>query len=122
MSVSAQEWQVVGDGDIYELARLLYDSGDGFEIIAAIFGDENVWGGLPSDMKTAQRRQLAFNICILLLLVFYVFLCLHLTHSKQQRPLKQHSLFFDSHAQHSFHFFPSQRGPPSLFCLFNFTS
>lgn len=78
MSVSAQEWQIVGDGDIYELGCLLYDSGDGFKIIAAIFGDENVWGGLPSDMKTTQRRQLAFNICILLLLVFCVFLCLHL--------------------------------------------
>lgn len=59
MSVSAQEWQVVGNGDIYEVVRLLYDSGDGFKIIAAIFGDENVWGGLPSDMKNNTKETIS---------------------------------------------------------------
>lgn len=55
MSVSAQEGQVVDDGDVYEVACLLDDSGNGFEIIAALFGDENIWGGLSSEEGKQQR-------------------------------------------------------------------
>lgn len=31
---------------------LLYDSGNGFKIIAAMFGDEGLWGGLSPEEET----------------------------------------------------------------------
>lgn len=51
MSVSAQEWQVVDEGDVYEVVSLLYDPGDGFKVVAAVFGDEDVRRGLSSDTE-----------------------------------------------------------------------
>lgn len=44
VSAAAEEGQVIDDGDIYEMAGLLDDPGNGFQIIATIFGDENIWG------------------------------------------------------------------------------
>lgn len=51
MGVSAQQRQVVDDGDVYEVLGLLYDPGDGFKVVAAVFGDEDVRRGLSSDTK-----------------------------------------------------------------------
>lgn len=51
MGVSAQEWQVVDDGDVYEVLSLLYDPGDGFKVVAAVFGDEDVRRGLSTHKK-----------------------------------------------------------------------
>lgn len=56
VSVSAQEGHVVDDGDVNEMVCLLYHSGNGFKIIAAIFGDENIWGGLSSQRGKQQRQ------------------------------------------------------------------
>lgn len=49
MSVAAEEGQVVDDGDINEVVGLLDYPGNGFKVIAAMFGDENIWGALSSE-------------------------------------------------------------------------
>lgn len=51
-STSAHERQVVDDRDVYEMLCLLYDSGNGFKILAAMFGDEGLWGGLSPEEET----------------------------------------------------------------------
>lgn len=56
MSVAAEEGQVVNDGDIYEMVGLLDDPGNGFKIIATIFGDENIWGALSTEEERRQRQ------------------------------------------------------------------
>lgn len=55
MSVSAEEGQVVEDRYIDEMVRLQNDFGNSFKIIATIFRDENIWGGLSSEMRKQQR-------------------------------------------------------------------
>lgn len=65
MSVPAQEGQVVDDGDVYEVACLLDDSGNGFEVIATLFGDENVWGGLSSEEGKQQRKSASLSLAFL---------------------------------------------------------
>ena len=52
VSVAAKEGQVIDDGDIYEMAGLLDDPGNGFQIIATIFGDENIRGALSTEEDT----------------------------------------------------------------------
>lgn len=56
MSVSAQEGQVVNDGDVNETLCLLYDSGNGFKIIATAFRNEKLWRGLSLDEGTQQKQ------------------------------------------------------------------
>lgn len=51
-STSAGERQVVDNGDVYEMLRFLYDSGNGIKIVAAMFGDESIWGGLSPEEET----------------------------------------------------------------------
>lgn len=63
---------------------LLYDSGNGLKIIATIFGDENIWGGLSSDVGKQQRQLASWSLItnsVLIIIVHLndhqeVFLCL----------------------------------------------
>lgn len=63
MGVSAQEWQVVDDGDVYEVFGLLYDPGDGFKVVAAVFGDEDVRRGLS--LNTEQLISFVHSVNLL---------------------------------------------------------
>jgi len=43
LSAAAEERQIINNGDVYEMAGLLDDPGNGLQITATIFGDENIW-------------------------------------------------------------------------------
>lgn len=64
MGTAAEEGQVVDDGDVNEVAGLLDDPGNGFQVTTAIFGDENIWRALSTEEgKTTRTTKTGLTSC-----------------------------------------------------------